>query len=426
MRFNSDGNGHPRLLSRLLAGASLALLFLGGIAMAHTPRENDLFPASGHAYQVDFGGDNAFVIAFKSDQEMTFTRLKEPNKGYVETIHFEHKKIRDGVYMVYWQEADKTTVVHVEDFARGIIHTNITSPDGSFFNSSSNLVEVNPASEAASVSAAEPIEQALKTETFNPGSKSLFAVSSVLVTSAKDAVLIDAQFSAADARRLVEMVKASGKHLTTIYISHGDPDFYFGLDTLHTAFPDAKILATPQTVAHIKATQAEKMKVWGPQLGANAPKRIIVPDTLQESQVDLDGEKLQIIGLDGPTPDRSFVWIPSIQTVAGGISVVAGEHVWMADTQTPQSHADWLATLARITSLNPRFVIPSHFESSAPHNMDAVRFTSDYIKTYDAESAKARNSGELVAAMRAHYPSLGGVASLELSAKVSKGEMKWP
>lgn len=268
--------------------------------------------------------------------------------------------------------------------------------------------------------------QALTVATYNPGEAGIFAVSSVLVSGAKDAVLIDAQFSGADAQKLVDLVKASGKRLTTIYISHGDPDFYFGLDVLQAAFPQAQVLATPQTIAHIKQTQAEKLKVWGPQLGANAPKRIVVPEPVSGDRLELEGQALEIVGLQGPTPDRSFVWIPSIKTVAGGIPVVGSEHVWMADTQTPQSHADWLATLDRISALKPEVVIPGHYAPGAPQNLDAVRFTADYIRAFDEEAAKAKNSTELIDALKRRYPGLPGESSLALSAKVAKGEMQWP
>lgn len=272
----------------------------------------------------------------------------------------------------------------------------------------------------------EPVSEPLKLEIYNPGPAGIFAVSSVLVTGREDAVLIDAQFSTADAAKLVERIKASGKRLTTIYISHGDPDFYFGLETLKAAFPDAKILATPQTIAHIRETSAGKLAHWGPILGAGAPGQIVVPEPLAGDRLSLEGQALQIIGLDGPTPDRSVVWIPSIRAVVGGIPVIAGEHVWMADTQTPQSHADWLATLERIAALKPDTVVPGHFEPGAPQGLDAVRFTGDYIRAYDEETAKAKDSTALIAAMKARYPQLGGVSSLELSAKVSKGEMRWP
>ncbi len=118
-----------------------------------------------------------------------------------------------------------------------------------------------PGSTSAAATPAEPARPALTTEVFNPGEAGIFAVSSVLVEGKDEAILIDAQFSAEQARKLADRIKASGKRLTTIYISHGDPDYYFGLDTLHAAFPDARILATPQTIAHINATKDAKLGV---------------------------------------------------------------------------------------------------------------------------------------------------------------------
>ena len=93
----------------------------------------------------------------------------------------------------------------------------------------------------------------------------MFSVSSVLIEGRHDAILVDAQFGASDARKLVERIRASGKQLTTIYISHGDPDYYFGLATVQDAFPQARIVATAQTVAHIRQTQAGKLAYWGPK-----------------------------------------------------------------------------------------------------------------------------------------------------------------
>ncbi|AXI83794.1 MBL fold metallo-hydrolase [Xylella taiwanensis] len=265
----------------------------------------------------------------------------------------------------------------------------------------------------------------LNIEVFNLGEHSTFAVSSVLVTGTKDAVLIDTQFSAADARQLVEKIKASGKRLMTIYISHGDPDYYFGLDIVHAAFPEAQLLATPQTIAHIQATKDAKLKLWGPQLGQNAPKQILIPKALEGDQLMLEGQALRIIGLDRPTPDHTFVWIPSIRTIAGGILVTDAQHVWMADTQTPQSHLDWLAMLDRIKSLDPKVVVPGHFLPGASLDGRSVTFTADYIRAFDEETAKAKDAAALIAAMQRRYPGLGGEKSLEISAKVAKGEMEW-
>jgi glyoxylase-like metal-dependent hydrolase (beta-lactamase superfamily II) len=281
-----------------------------------------------------------------------------------------------------------------------------------------------PAISEAAAAAAQT--HALHVQPYHPGDTALFSVASTLITGQHDAVLIDAQFAASDAAQLVQRIRDSGKHLTTIYISHGDPDYYFGLATLQDAFPDARIVATAQTVAHITATQAGKLAYWGPQMGADKPARIVIPQVLDGTALTLDGQPLRIIGLDGPTPDRTVVWIPSLRTVLGGIPIVAGEHVWMADTQSAQSHAEWLATLATIKALKPTRVIPGHYASGAKLDSSALDFTADYIRAFDEETARSRNADALIAAMKKRYPTLQGVSSLEVSAKVAKGEMQWP
>ena len=265
----------------------------------------------------------------------------------------------------------------------------------------------------------------LTLDVYNPGTHAIFPVSSVLVSGEKDAILVDAQFGKAEAQQVVEKIRASGKHLTTIYISHGDPDYYFGLDTLTAAFPDAKVLASQPTVEHIKKTVDGKVAFWGPKMGADKPGKTIVPQVLQGHSLTLEGKTLEVIGLDGKQPDRSFVWIPSIKAVVGGVVVAENIHVWMADTQSVQSHADWLATLDSIQALQPNTLVPGHYLGDSSRSLKAVQFTADYIRAFDEETAKARNSAELIAAMKKRYPDLAEESSLELSAKVAKGEMQW-
>lgn len=274
---------------------------------------------------------------------------------------------------------------------------------------------------AAHAAAAAP----LKLDVYNPGTNAIFPVTSVLVSGEKDAILVDAQFGKSQAEQVVEKIRASGKQLTTIYISHGDPDYYFGLDTITKAFPNAKVLASQPTVDHIKKTVDGKLAFWGPKMGTDVPSKTIVPHVLKGDSLMLEGQKLQVVGVDGKQPDRSFVWIPSIKAVVGGVVVADNIHVWMADTQTPQSHADWLTTLHAIEALKPNTIVPGHYLGESARSLAAVQFTADYIKAFDEETTKAKDAAELIGAMKKRYPTLGEESSLELSAKVAKGEMKW-
>jgi len=264
----------------------------------------------------------------------------------------------------------------------------------------------------------------LKMEVYNPGEHSIFPVSSEIITGEKDAVLIDAQFQRNDAEKLVEKIKASGKNLTTIYISQADPDFYFGLDTLHAAFPKAKIVATQATIDEINATKEGKIAFWGPQLKENAPTKVIVPELLKGNAFELEGKKFEIKGV---SPARTFVWIPSLKAVVGGVVVDGNNmHLWVADTQSVASRQQWIATLDHIRALKPATVVPGHFLPGAAQTLESVDFTQQYLLTLEKALPQAKDSTALIAAMKGHYPQLKDDSSLVMSAKVLKGEMKWP
>ncbi|QIG06939.1 MBL fold metallo-hydrolase [Proteus sp. ZN5] len=266
----------------------------------------------------------------------------------------------------------------------------------------------------------------LTLDIYNPGEASIFPVSSEIIYGDKDAVLIDAQFQKNDAQALVDKIKASGKNLTYIYISHSDPDFYFGLDVITDAFPNAKVIATAPTIKAINETQAGKLAYWGPVLKENAPQKIIIPEVLKGDSFSLEGETISVKGLDGQSPDRTYLYVPKLNAVMGGVLVSENIHIWLADTQTVEERQHWVSALQQIKSLSPKTVIPGHYLPKATHNLQAVDFTMNYLIEAEKNLEKTKNSDEFIAAMEKNHQNLADKSSLELSAKVLKGEMQWP
>ena len=103
----------------------------------------------------------------------------------------------------------------------------------------------------------------LKLTVYNAPETSL-GIASVIVSGQTDAILIDAQFTLPDAEQVVAELKKTGKNLKLVYISHSDPDFYFGLEVIKKYYPEVTVYATAQTVDHIKATAQGKLDVWAP------------------------------------------------------------------------------------------------------------------------------------------------------------------
>lgn len=271
--------------------------------------------------------------------------------------------------------------------------------------------------------AGSALAQPLTLDTYNPRENAVFPVSSTLISGEKDAILIDAQFSNTEAQALVERIRASGKRLTTIFISHGDPDYYFGLDVLTRAYPEAKVLATPATVAYIEKTRAPKLAYWGPILKDSAPANTLVPQALQGNLLELEGQRIEVVGHD---PQHTSLWIPSIKAVVGGVLTSANIHLWVADAQSVEARQDWLKSLDELEALQPTTLIPGHYLGEPTMNLADLHFTRDYLLALEQELPKAKDSQALIAAMKARYPNLQDDSSLELSAKVLKGEMQWP
>ncbi|SIQ44968.1 Glyoxylase, beta-lactamase superfamily II [Shewanella morhuae] len=266
----------------------------------------------------------------------------------------------------------------------------------------------------------------LQVSHFNPGENSIFAVSSSFISGEHEMMLVDAQFQNNDAQTLVDTIKASGKKLTQVYISHSDPDFYFGLAVIKKNFPDAQIVATQTTVDAIKASMDGKLAYWGPILKDNAPSELVLPKAVHSDTFTIDGEQVIIEGFNDKHPKHTFLWVPSIKTIVGGVEVFDNTHVWMADTQTTSERQEWLIHLDAMEKLLPTTVIPGHYLGKARFDIRAINFTRDYVKAFDVAAKASKNSAELIQKMRALYPQMPVDAGLEISAKVYMGEMTWP
>ncbi|SHK93156.1 MBL fold metallo-hydrolase [Chryseobacterium polytrichastri] len=262
----------------------------------------------------------------------------------------------------------------------------------------------------------------LKIKVYNPGSKAIFPITSTIIYGDKEAILIDAQFQKQYAEQLVKEIKATGKNLKTVFISHSDPDFYLGLDVIKKAFPNVRIISTAQTAYLISASKDDKLAVWKPQLKEDAPSEIIIPEAVN-SIPDLEGNKIEI----KQNPDdsaHSFLWVPSLKTVVGGISVSVDSHLWMADTQNQKAIDEWIGQIDAMKALNPTQVVPSHFakQSLSPTALD---FVKNYLENYKKAVTENKTSESIVNFMVAKYPNLPGKDELTMGVKVFLGEMNW-
>lgn len=260
-----------------------------------------------------------------------------------------------------------------------------------------------------------------------PADEAGFFRAPVLLTGPSEALLIDGGFTLGDGQAVARAITATGKRLTTVYVSQSDPDYYFSLGPIQAAFPDARIVAARETVAAIEASVQKKLDVWSPKLGANGPQKradVVIPKPSDERSLSVDGELIEIVDSQGLS-NRRTLWVPSLRAVFGGVLVFSGVHVWTADTATLEQRAAWRANLDALAGRAPAVVVPGHAAGGAATDASALAYTRAYLTAFDEEVGRATSSAALIAAMKARYPEAGMGVALDIGAKVATGEMKW-
>src|SRR6185295_4748250 len=74
------------------------------------------------------------------------------------------------------------------------------------------------------------------------------AMASTLIYGQRDAVLVDAFMTTEQSTALADWIASKNKNLTTIYITHGHGDHWFGVGAILERFPNARVVATPNTI----------------------------------------------------------------------------------------------------------------------------------------------------------------------------------
>jgi glyoxylase-like metal-dependent hydrolase (beta-lactamase superfamily II) len=279
----------------------------------------------------------------------------------------------------------------------------------------------------AAAASAEPSAPKLSVEVITASPEG-FLVTSTLISGAQDAILIDAQFTLADAKAVASRIQASHKQLKTVYVTHAHPDHYFGFPALKEAFPDAKLVALPATIAVIEKTWQDKVKQWQPLYKEGITDHPLIPEPLAANGLELEGEKLEIVGgLQGDETDNSYVWIPSLATLVAGDIVYDQVFPWTAET-TPEARVAWQGTLDKLAALGAKTVVPGHQKPERKQDPANLQFTQGYLKAYDAALASSKTPEELQAKVKAQYPEaaldvilkIGSEASLQPTGKTAK------
>src|SRR6476469_1451238 len=241
-----------------------------------------------------------------------------------------------------------------------------------------------------------------------PGEKQrMFSpTSSTLIYGKRDAVLVDAFMTVKQADALVDWVTASGKNLTTIYITHGHGDHWFGMGALLERFPNARAVATPNVVKVMRQHASPELleKIWKVGFPDQIPERVTIADELKGNVIDLKGHDLVAVELGHTDTDHTTCLnVPSIGLVVAGDAVYNDVHLYLVESNA-KSRQEWISALDKIESLNPRAVIAAHKRPSNDDNPRIIEETRQYIRDFDRIAGVTATAQELYDKMLELYP----------------------
>src|ERR1700740_1299315 len=170
------------------------------------------------------------------------------------------------------------------------------------------------------------------TSTPAPNTKETFwnPISSTLIYGNRDAVLVDTFIRIKHLGDLVKWVAASGKNLTTIYITHGHGDHWFGIGALLDRFANVKAVATADVLKVMRRQMSPEFvaSFWEARYPGQIPEHLVLPEQLRGNVIDLEGRELVAVEVGHTDTDNTTcLHVPSVGLVVAGDAAYNDVHL---------------------------------------------------------------------------------------------------
>ncbi|MBT2534416.1 MBL fold metallo-hydrolase [Arthrobacter sp. ISL-48] len=238
--------------------------------------------------------------------------------------------------------------------------------------------------------------------------------SATLISGEREAILVDTVPGIDDSAELADWIEASGKELTTIFITHAHIDHFLGAAELLKRFPRAHLVATEATarlIAHEAETGQERAlysQIFVDEIGSE----VIVPETVIGGRLELEGHDVFAVPTgQSDVSDSSYVHIPELSAVIVGDIAYNDVHPTLV-TSTHETRQGWIDTMVKIQELEPEIVVAAHRRADAADTGEALAETIAYVEEADDFLATDPTAEEFIDHMLAAYPHRLNVSTL--------------
>jgi glyoxylase-like metal-dependent hydrolase (beta-lactamase superfamily II) len=260
--------------------------------------------------------------------------------------------------------------------------------------------------------------------TLPPGQKQMVwqPMASTLIYGKRDAAVVDTLMTVEQTNALIDWIAASGKNLTTVYVTHGHGDHWFGIGAILRRFPHAKAVAAPEVVDVMRQRMSPAVvRWWEKSFPGQIPDHLVTADALQGNTISLEGQELVAVDVGHGDSDHSTcLHVPSIGLVVAGDVAYNGAHLYFVESPAPKRR-EWIVALDKIESLHPAVVIAGHKRSGREDSPRIIEETRQYIRDFDRLDGVTTTTEELYDRMLHLYPDRVNPGMQWTSARAAKG-----
>jgi glyoxylase-like metal-dependent hydrolase (beta-lactamase superfamily II) len=225
---------------------------------------------------------------------------------------------------------------------------------------------------------------------------------SYLISGKSEAILFDVFMLHSDAAQLAKEIETSGKMLKAVMISHAHPDHFMGSDAIVERFPNVPVVSTSNVIKDIAEDSPWMFSIIQKKWGAEAPKRVLIPEPITANPFEIDGIEVQVMEFpEGESKHLACLYIPSMKALISGDVVDNGAHLYMAERHMES----WISRLDEIETFAKDRIATFYPGHGPPGDLSLIAKTREYLRDFK-EAIQSGDGKTAEKQMLAKYPDL--------------------